>query len=35
MEQAIFLGVYPGLSTAQIDYVIECVHEFVGRYGDV
>jgi len=35
MEQAIFLGVYPGLSPAQIDYVIECVHAFVGRYGDV
>jgi CDP-6-deoxy-D-xylo-4-hexulose-3-dehydrase len=35
LEQAIFIGVYPGLSPAQIDYVIDCVHKFVGRYGDV
>ena len=32
MEEAIFLGVYPGLSQAQLDYVVESVHEFVARH---
>ena len=35
MEQAIFLGVYPGLSQAQLDYVVESVHEFVRRHTGV
>jgi len=35
MEQAIFLGVYPGLSQAQLDYVVESVHEFAGRHTGV
>lgn len=35
MGQAIFLGVYPGLSQAQLDYVVESVHEFVGRHTGV
>lgn len=29
MNEAIFLGVYPGLTTAMLDYVIESVHAFV------
>jgi CDP-6-deoxy-D-xylo-4-hexulose-3-dehydrase len=32
MEQAIFLGVYPGLSQAQLDYVVQSVRDFVGRH---
>jgi CDP-6-deoxy-D-xylo-4-hexulose-3-dehydrase len=35
MEQAIFLGVYPGLSQVQLDYVVESVHEFAGRHTGV
>jgi CDP-6-deoxy-D-xylo-4-hexulose-3-dehydrase len=31
MDQAIFLGVYPGLSAAQLDYVIGSVAEFVKK----
>jgi CDP-6-deoxy-D-xylo-4-hexulose-3-dehydrase len=29
MNEAIFLGVYPGLTTAMMDFVIETVHRFV------
>ena len=28
MNEAIFVGVYPGLSTAMLDYVIETIHKF-------
>ena len=28
MNGAIFVGVYPGLSTAMLDYVIETIHRF-------
>ena len=35
MEQAIFLGVYPGLSQVQLDYVVESVHDFAGRHTGV
>ena len=29
MENAMFVGVYPGLSRAMLDYIVESVHEFV------
>jgi CDP-6-deoxy-D-xylo-4-hexulose-3-dehydrase len=29
LERVLFVGVYPGLTTAMIDYVIEIVHDFV------
>ena len=29
MQEALFLGVYPGLSPAMVDYMIECIQEFV------
>jgi CDP-4-dehydro-6-deoxyglucose reductase, E1 len=32
MNEAIFLGVYPGLTRRMLDYVVEAVHEFVGRH---
>jgi CDP-6-deoxy-D-xylo-4-hexulose-3-dehydrase len=30
MNEAIFLGVYPGLSHAMLDYMIETIGKFVG-----
>ena len=30
MENTFWVGVYPGLSEQQLDYVIESVHEIVG-----
>jgi CDP-6-deoxy-D-xylo-4-hexulose-3-dehydrase len=32
MTRALFLGVYPGLSVEQLDYVIKSIFEFVDRY---
>ena len=29
MNEAIFLGVYPGLTEAMLDYEIEIIHQFV------
>jgi CDP-4-dehydro-6-deoxyglucose reductase, E1 len=29
MKEALFLGVYPGLTTAMLDFVIETIHRFV------
>jgi CDP-6-deoxy-D-xylo-4-hexulose-3-dehydrase len=31
MNEAIFVGVYPGLTKAQIDYLIECVRAFCAK----
>ena len=30
MENTFWVGVYPGLSNEQLDYVIDSVHEIVG-----
>jgi len=32
MQQAIFLGTYPGLSKAMLDYEIEIIRSFVSKY---
>jgi CDP-6-deoxy-D-xylo-4-hexulose-3-dehydrase len=32
MKQALFLGTYPGLTRAMLDYVIETVHKFAGSF---
>ena len=32
MEKALFIGTYPGLSHQMIDYEIDVIKEFVGRY---
>jgi CDP-6-deoxy-D-xylo-4-hexulose-3-dehydrase len=31
MNHAVFIGTYPGLGKAQLDYVIESIHQFVAR----
>jgi CDP-4-dehydro-6-deoxyglucose reductase, E1 len=31
MNDAMFIGVYPGLSDAMIDYMIEVIHDFYGK----
>lgn len=31
MERALFLGTYPGLSTAMLNYIVETIHRFVIR----
>lgn len=31
MNEAIFIGVYPGLTKVQMDYVIESIHQFVSQ----
>jgi CDP-6-deoxy-D-xylo-4-hexulose-3-dehydrase len=33
MNTALFLGTYPGLSRAMLDYEIETLHRFVARGG--
>ena len=33
MRDTFFLGVYPGLGEAQIQYVLEQIHGFFGRAG--
>jgi CDP-6-deoxy-D-xylo-4-hexulose-3-dehydrase len=32
MHQAVFIGVYPGLNQAMLDYMIEKIHEFCQPY---
>ena len=32
MSEAVFLGVYPGLSKAMLNYVVECVETFVRKF---
>ena len=32
MHRALFLGVYPGLTHAMLDYEIEMIHRFVSRH---
>jgi hypothetical protein len=29
MNQAVFIGTFPGLAKPQLDYVIESIHSFV------
>ena len=31
-EHTFWIGVYPGITTEMIDYVVRSIHEFVGRY---
>lgn len=31
MNNALFLGTYPGLSTDMMDYELECIHQFIGK----
>jgi hypothetical protein len=31
MDQALFIGTYPGLSHQMIDYEMDVIKEFVGR----
>lgn len=33
MRQALFLGVYPGLSDAMIDRIVDCIHVFIRQAG--
>jgi len=32
MNEALFIGTYPGLSTSMLDYMIESIHGFVKKY---
>ena len=32
MDQVLFIGTYPGLSHQMIDYEMDTIKEFVGRY---
>jgi CDP-4-dehydro-6-deoxyglucose reductase, E1 len=35
MNEAIFIGVYPGLSGAMLDYVVEVIHDFVSKRSEL
>jgi len=32
MQEALFVGTYPGLTREMLDYVIETIHNFVKKY---
>jgi CDP-6-deoxy-D-xylo-4-hexulose-3-dehydrase len=31
LERTLFIGVYPGLTTSMLNYVVESIHEFAAR----